>query len=71
MWVEPLVIFLKNFLSEFSDSLDFVLQRIVKLERADCDFTDRVWSVVRGKRVGGKLKKKKNNFKNSLKNSFI
>lgn len=32
---------------EFSDSLDQVLQRVAKQERADFDFTDRVWAVVR------------------------
>lgn len=32
---------------EFSDSLDQVLQRVAVQERADFDFTDRVWAIVR------------------------
>lgn len=38
-------------LVEFSDALDSVLQRTVEQKRADCDFTDRLWSVLRSKSV--------------------
>ncbi|ODM93100.1 Protein zwilch [Orchesella cincta] len=44
---EPVIDSHRQSAMEFSDSLDLVLKRVVEQKRADCDFTDRLWSIVR------------------------
>ncbi|CAL8092375.1 unnamed protein product [Orchesella dallaii] len=53
---EPVIDSLRHSAREFSDSLDLVLKQVVEQKRADCDFTDKLWSIVRKTENADELK---------------